>query len=296
MKSLFLLTPFTVIAMQFCGKADLPPAAPLSLDEATKNKALEVLREGLKSDDFWPAIHAAEGLTLAGHGDEVIAYLKPKLGTETDDQKRCGIARELIRAGDNSEGEAVMAAILKGDDDHGHIHAAESLYKVFKVGDREAMDAAFAKTDNVKLHLMAAGALVRQGDEDALAAIREAYKTGDDDSIQIGAWLLARVGDESDIPLLKSRIGEVKDDPVIHAYVNHALATLGDPEGKAALAENLNSDDGPIRTYAATFAGDAGMKEVTPRLIEMLDDPHPDAAYRAAQSLLFFTTGKPMPR
>ena len=39
---------------------------------------MTILRGGMQGDEFWPAIHAAEGLTLGGHGDEVIEYLTPK--------------------------------------------------------------------------------------------------------------------------------------------------------------------------------------------------------------------------
>ena len=264
------------------------PKAELTLDAKVRERCLAVLREGLHSDDFWPSIHAAEGLTLAGHGNEVRAYLEPKLPAEKDDQQRCGIARELIRAGDSSFIK-VMADILAGEDDHGHIHAAESLYKVRQIGDLEAMKRAFAKKDNIKLHLMAAAALARHGDNDAMAAIRGALATADDaegDGIRIGAWLLGRIGDKSDIQRIRARIDDAPD-AIIRAYCDHALAALGDEAGMKALEKNLSSDDPAIRTYAATFAGDARAAHVAQRLIEMLEDDHPDARYRAAQTLLF---------
>ena len=43
-------------------------AARITLDTATHEKCLNVLRAGLTSEEFWPSIHAAEGLTLEGHG------------------------------------------------------------------------------------------------------------------------------------------------------------------------------------------------------------------------------------
>ncbi len=76
------------------------PASRLDLDEATQTRCLAVLREGLRSDEFWPAMHAAEGLSRSGFGDEVQRALEPKLSEENDDQHRCGLARELVRAGD----------------------------------------------------------------------------------------------------------------------------------------------------------------------------------------------------
>ena len=96
MKNLSIL-PFLLFAFSACqSEPSTSSSEALELKPEVKEKALAVLRQGLKANDFWSAIHAAEGLTLAGHGDEVIAFLKPKLGSETDDQHLCGIARELI--------------------------------------------------------------------------------------------------------------------------------------------------------------------------------------------------------
>src|SRR5690606_32560288 len=119
---------------------------------------LAILREGLASDAFWPSMHAAEALTRAGRGDEVLTALAGRPDKETDDQKRCGVARERVRAGDRSM-TAAMLDILAKDDPYGHVHAAESLYKVLQVGDGVLLRRAAAQSDNVKLQLMAAGAL-----------------------------------------------------------------------------------------------------------------------------------------
>ncbi len=89
-------------------------APRITLDSATHEQCLTVLRAGLRSDEFWPSMHAAEGLTLGGHSLEVIEYLTPMLKTETDDQHLCGIAREIVRAGDRSA-VSVMLSILAGE-------------------------------------------------------------------------------------------------------------------------------------------------------------------------------------
>ena len=44
-----------------------------------------------------------------------------------------------------------MLNILAGDDPHGHVHAAESLYKVAEIGDGSALRKAFGDTSNVRL-------------------------------------------------------------------------------------------------------------------------------------------------
>lgn len=259
---------------------------PLSLDDSVRDRCLKVLRAGMKGEEFWPSMHAAEGLTLGGYGAEVIPFIKPLLATETDDQHRCGLARELVRAGDRSKA-AVMLSILEGDDSYGHVHAAESLYKVFEIGDGEALRRGFQQDDNAKLKLMSAAALGRCGNPDAFVFLRDSLQSDDLSVLQIAAWVLARIGDDSDIPRLKQQLPRC-DDPLIRAYVNCALAALGDQEGLAALTANLSDADPAIRTYSATFAGDAGAIEVADRLISMLEDNHPDAAIRSAQTLLMF--------
>src|SRR3954453_18090563 len=88
-----------VIATSGLARADAP-AAVLDLDEATHARCLAVLRAGLASSEFWPSMHAAEALSMAGQGADVRGLLAPKVPDETDDQRRCGLARELVRAGD----------------------------------------------------------------------------------------------------------------------------------------------------------------------------------------------------
>lgn len=256
----------------------------ITLEAATREQCLQVLRSGLHADEFWPAMHAAEGLTLNGHGREVIEFLTPKVKTETDDQRRCGLAREIARAGDRSTIRA-MQDILAGDKTYGHVHAAESLFKVFEIGDGPAMQRALAQNDNLKLKLMAAGALARRGDAPALQTLRELLGADDPTDRSIAAWVLGQIGDRSDIERLTKQMARCPD-ATTRANFEHALAILSDEAGLKALERNLTSDDNAIRTYAATFAGDARANGTAPRLKAMLADPFPDARIRAAQSLL----------
>ena len=87
----------------------------MELEPETEARCLVVLREGLASEEFWPAMHAAEGLSLGGYGAEVIAALTPRLDTETDGQKRCGLARELVRAGDRSKTSILLGLLADPD-------------------------------------------------------------------------------------------------------------------------------------------------------------------------------------
>ncbi|MCA8997888.1 MAG: HEAT repeat domain-containing protein [Planctomycetaceae bacterium] len=260
---------------------------PLKLSPEVRERCVQILQDGMHSDEFWPSIHAAEGLTLGGYGDEVIEYLTPKLTTEEDDQKRCGLAREIVRAGDRDKAQ-IMLEILAGEDPHGHVHAAESLYKVNELGDGVAMRKRFQETDDLRLKLMTAAALARSGDKDALAFLRKMLSHEDPELYKVAAWILGRIGDKTDILRIRRNLSRDADE-LTHAYHQHSLAALGDPAGMVALGKNLQSEDPFVRTYAATFAGDAGATQFADELIDMLDDPHLDARYRAAQSLLFLS-------
>lgn len=260
------------------------PSMHIQLNQPTRAKCLRVLREGMRSDEFWPSMHAAEGLTIGGHASDVRSYLEPKLKDNLDAQQRCGLARELVRAGDVDRAE-IMWEILADEDDFGHVHAAESLYKVTHSADRPAMRNAFQADRPAALRRMAAAALGKAGDRRALAYLRECLQQNDSDAYQIAAWVLARIGSDQDIALIRDRLDKAPS-AAVRATLEHALAALGDENGLQALRINLKSSDPAIRTAAATFVGDSRAVSVSPILLLLLDDPHLDARVRAAQSLL----------
>ncbi|MCA9114839.1 MAG: exo-alpha-sialidase [Planctomycetaceae bacterium] len=265
-------------------EAEVVPPATLQLDQPLHERCLKIIQDGMAGSEFWPSIHAAEALTVAGHGAEVQKFLKPKLKTETDARQRCGLARELVRAGDRAYAHILLEAI-SGEDSYPHIHAAESMFKVGEIGDGAALRKAVQQEEVPVLRIMAAAALARQGNLEALAAIRKELNSTDDDVARIAAWALARVGDATDIPRISSRMKPV-DAPEARCFFEHALAALGDEAGMQALTENLGSDSPAIRTYASTFAADARAVQLKEQLIGLLDDDNVDVRVRAAQSLI----------
>lgn len=91
-------------------------------------------------------MHAAgRALTLAGQQAHVVQVLTPKLKTEADPQRRCGLNRELLRTGDRLR-LPEMWAILADEQSTGRIHAAESLYKLGEVGDGRLLHRRSPKT------------------------------------------------------------------------------------------------------------------------------------------------------
>lgn len=279
-----LLLLFTVVTLL------LTPVHAFELSTEMRHRCLGVLIGGMQSDEFWPSMHAAEGLTLSGHRRAVTNFLTPKQADESDDQRRCGLARELARAGDLDQ-SGVMLDILRGDDPYGHVHAAESLYKVGWTGDSSPLQSAFKQTQNPRLRIMAAAALAKheQGAirDEAFALLRSNLANEADGEIfRLSAWVLARIGSAEDIPSIKSRLADAQHDSLTLAFLQHALAALGDPAGKRALLDNLESPDAAVRTYAAVFAGESKMDEAAPQLIRQLADDNLDARIRAAQALL----------
>jgi sialidase-1 len=264
---------------------------PLVLADADRERGLAVLREGLASDDFWPSMHAAEALSGAGFGPEVRDALEPRLAAETDARRRCGLARELVRAGDLSRTRTLLEVLASPDDD-GHAHAAESLYKVGEIGDGVLLRRSLGSPEVGLKSLMAAAALARWGNPKAYDHLRAALGHDDETLARTAAWILGRVGDPRDLPALRAGRDRFPA-PLTRAYFEHALAALGDAEGRAALIVNLGHDDPQVRVYAAEFAADARAVEADGPLRKLLDDPSTDVRIRAAEALL--TLARPAP-
>ncbi|WP_165247954.1 exo-alpha-sialidase [Paludisphaera soli] len=266
-------------------------ADPLVLDDADRDRCLTILREGLASDDFWPSMHAAEALSGEGFGVEVREALAPRLPAETDGRRRCGLARELVRAGDLARTRALLEVLASPEAD-AHSHAAESLYKVGEIGDGLLLRRALETPEPSLKSLMAAAALARWGNPKAYEHLRAAVGREDESLARTAAWILGRVGDPRDLPALRAGRDRFAT-PLTRAYFEHALAALGDAEGRAALVANLGHEDAQVRVYAAEFAAEARAVEAKGSLQRLLDDPTLDVRIRASQALL--ALAKPAP-
>ncbi len=263
--------------------AELRPLSP-----ELREKCLTVLRTALKGDEFWPAMHAAEALTLTGKGSEVVPLLEARLKTDEDPQHRCGLAREIVRAG-KREPLAILWKTLADPKSNGRVHAAESLYKIGEVGDGKLLQAAMQDKESPKLQIMAAAALGRAGNQRALEFVREKLKSDDSEHRKLAAWVLGLLGNSHDIPA----IGKLRDnetDPLTQSYFVNSLACLSEAKGRESLAKNIDSADPTIRTYAADFA--AWSRSLDALKPDRLSDPNVDVRVRTAQALLVFS----MPR
>ncbi len=266
----------------YLAKVQLPEVNSVSLTPALRDRCLDTLRGAIRSTEFWPAMHASEALTLAGAPGEVTAALSDRLPAEQDDQHRCGLARELLRAGDQSKVE-VLFDILSDTNSSGRVHAAESLFKVGQSGDAEPLRAALAQTKDVRLQLMAAAALAKADDQEALAFLRKQLQAEDRSSRNLAAFALARVGDASDVEPLSSAL-EAETDDMARAFLVCALASLG--KAHEDLGRGLVSSDPVVRALSAECVGYSRCFEHQAKLIQLLDDPQLDVRVRAAGALI----------
>ena len=257
--------------------------APATLDPALRERALAGLRAGLHSPEFWPSMHAAEGLTQAGLGSEVVSSLTPRLPVETDDQRRCGLARELIRAGVEAP-VSVLTAILNDTQSKGRVHASESLFKLNRVGNREALVAALNE-GNPTLEMMAAAALAQQGDPAALATLRARLADAELGNRRIAAWVLGQVGGPQDCAPLRA-LAEAETEALARSFYWNALARLGAPGALAVVVQDLEANEEAVRAYAAETLGACGTRAQLPRLEARLNDAALDARLRAAAAIL----------
>lgn len=283
---------FAVLAILPTANGD-DRALSISLAEADRDRCLAVLREGLASSEFWPSMHAAEGLSADDRGAEVREALAPKLPNETDAQHRCGLARELVRAGDLAF-VRVLLEVLAGPDPYGHGHACESLFKVNQIGDGGSLRSAMETNGSgpTLRTVMAAAALARWGSPAAAAHVRTALNHDDETIARTAAWVLARVGAAADVPAIRTASGK-SQAPLTRAYFDHALASLGDADGRTALVRNLGSDDPAVRTQAAEFVPIARVLEARDALLPMLRDSALDVRVRAAHALLAIARPSP---
>jgi sialidase-1 len=267
-------------------------AAAVPLGPELQDRCLDTLRRALQAiadapDSFWPAMHAAEALTLAGHGREVIALLAPRFPHEADAQRRCGLAREMVRAGDRRP-LASLFETLADPQSTGRVHAAESLYKIAELSDGKLLRSAMVEPGDPRLALMAAAALGRCGNGAALKVPREALRSADHETRKIGVWVMGLLGGPGDVPQVQS-LAETEKDEMTRAFAVNALACLDPDKGRAGLLANLSSATPAVRAYAAEFSGYSRMVEARPKLIELLADDNTDVRVRAAQSLVSFS-------
>jgi sialidase-1 len=280
--SMALLITGSVNTAAGADEASRKASQPLSSE--LRERCLTILQTGLASDEFWPAMHAAEAMTLAGAGRDVVASLSARLPQEKDDQRRCGLARELIRAGERDY-LPLLFQILADEQSNGRTHAAESLYKLGETGDGQLLRAAMSQTTIIPLQIMAAGAMAKAGDPMAMELLRKQLRAEDKTARNLSAWILGRHGNASDVEVIQTAMTSETDEMSL-TFLTVSLACLNEHKGRIALMQHLNAENNAARTMAAEFAGISRTVEAREKLIQLLDDPFADVRIRSAQSLI----------
>ena len=281
----FLCTAIIISLTSILSLFAIEPQRVHELSPKTRELCLTVLREVLTGPEFWPAMHAAEALTIAGSGNEVVPLLEARLLSDDDPQHRCGLAREIARTGKRDPLD-ILWKTLADPNSNGRVHAAESLYKISEVGDGKLLRSLMNDKSNPKLSIMCAAALGRAGSPQAMERVRSYLKSEDPELRKLAAWALGLLGSARDIPAIQS-LSDSEKEPITKSFFVNAMACLGDEKALQALARNIDSEDPAIRTYAADFAAFA--RHVDAVKVQRLADSNVDVRVRTAQALLSFS-------
>lgn len=244
----------------------------------------DILIEGLRSDSFWARMHAAEGLTEMGYSHLVLPVLSKMLDTEDDDQKRCGLAREMVRAGDEHK-ISILVDILSDPESNGRVHAAESLFKLQRIGNLELMIGLANNIDNSKVRLWTCAALISAGHKEYLSALRRFLDSTDPLEKAHSAYLLGQLGDEKVLSRIRKDIKQVTE-PLHVFFYTAAIVYMNDLDETNKLHVYLDNEDGVIRALSAYTAGAELICNCQKKLISLLDDPEDDVRIRSAHALL----------
>lgn len=254
-----------------------------AVSAAQTKQAKAILKEVVRSSEFWPAMHACEALTQAGEGLFVLNLLRGKLSQETDRQRQCGLCREQVRAGDRAH-VAQLLEILADKKANGRVHSAESLFKIGEIGDGRLLRAAVEEPHD-SLVMMSAAALARSGNRAVLGKVRKLLGHKKHETRTAAAWVLGQVGDASDIPALR-KMANTETNLSAKTFAQNALARLGEAAAIEEVGQNLSHSEAEVRTYAADSLAGLRLPKFLPQYLKLLDDKTVDTRVRAAQAIL----------
>lgn len=254
-------------------RADGPRSSPV--DDALRARAVERLRDALRTQSRWVKVHAAEYLLRLDYPQDVReTFLEELDAHESEPQYRVGIWRVLARAAfdDRQRGEWVGRIRRAFADPQGpdRLHAVESLAKL---GFRVPMD--------------------RQGLRPRAEEDRDLLDAAGDDAGPMSAyarWVLANSGRAGGAEW----IAELLDSPdaATRTAAAYALRHLKEvpPEVArqlAAAAESL--PDGPDRVFLVSAAAVHAPSEARPRfrqeLVRLAWEGDAAAQYQACETL-----------
>ncbi|MBX2822179.1 MAG: hypothetical protein KTR29_20965 [Rhodothermaceae bacterium] len=261
----------------------LPPANLLRANHF--DKSLQILREGLHSDEFMPSVYAAEAMIDAGYGFEAIPVLREKLKKEGVDVYRARIARALVK-GRQQDGVILLQDIILGNDEEAQIESLKGLFYEAYVADTSIVGNVIRSTDNNAIKLYAQGLLHITEKEKHVDEVRAGLTDSDPRSRIAAADIISFIGSiEEDTTQLITNLANVTSD-IERFRTLRALALLDHAASRESLPQLTRSPDPSMRAMATYAIAESWLVEHAEAIYPLLEDPSLAVRVRAAQSLL----------
>jgi sialidase-1 len=206
------------------------------------------------------------------------------LEKETDDSKRCGLAREIVRAGDKSKIK-ILSRILADPNSNGRGHATESLYKIEKLGNLDLLVKCAGDDEHRKVQMWSCAALVRAGHKEFLPVLRRFVSSNDPLENSLSTYILGQLGEIRQKELVKERLKE-QPKSLYSFFYTAGLVYMKDECALQQLPEFFESKDETIRSLAINTAGTVNPYRFKQKAINMLKDSADNVRIRAAHALI----------
>ena len=271
----------------------LPP--PNLLRANHFDKSLQILRDGLHSDEFWPSIHAAEAMIDAGYGFEVTPVLYDKLKTEREEVYRASIAKALIKSG-QQEGIVILQDIMLGSNEAAQLESLKGLFYEVTVADTAIVGQLIRATENLELKLYAQALLHVTEHEKQVDEVRASLSNPDPAIRMATADILSFIGSsEQDTTQLKANLSNATSETE-RLHTLRALSMLDHATSRGRIPQLTRNEDASIREVATYAMAEAWIVEEVDVLYPLLDDPSLSVRVRAAQALLILNDSRSLYR
>ena len=274
------------ISVLLCGCKNTQELPPVYLLRANvHDKCIATLREALKSDEFWPSVHAAEGLIDAGYSFDAVPVLIEKLASETQSVYRAGLASALIRSG-QKEAITILQDILLGSDEIAKEEAVKGMFHLATVADTSVVQHVVRSTGNQVLSIYASALLHVTEKDKKLNEIRDAL-AADDSAVRVAASDIIPIIGSSDPDTTRLLVNLNNASADLESfYTIRALAMMNHSEARTTLIQFTRHQDPSIRQKAAYALAESWVVEEIDLLYALLEDPSLAVRVRAAHALL----------
>lgn len=281
-------------------------AASMLLGDLGDKKAVPLLQERLKDEDWFVRLVAVESLSKLG--DKSNISILHEAVKKSDYTNTINQAAQLLGEFKDTTAVPILHELLKGYVAPGI--AAESL---IKIGDRSIIntlkdwlkDEEYGisgiyfiakledeisipilqevfndKNKSTYMRLLASEVLLKHGYKNAIQIIEETLKDKDDKNRYLAAKILANIGDKSCLPLLKNLLKE--EDEGFRHIAAEGIGRLGDKEQIQGMLKDKNNEIKKLGIIALNSLED---KDEIPGQRELLKDPSEEIRSFAALTL-----------